>query len=346
MIDQSLIDMTPVNEQALREALTVRLGDGQVVALKRLSGGANMETWSFDYADTAQVVHPLILRRQPGVAITGAAGQSADFGVSALSLETEAALLEAVAAAGVSVPNVVSVISAQNPLGPSYIMSRELGEALPQRLFTDPQYTAILPEIPFQAGAVLAQIHQVPLVSLPPAMPKLPLSRRLDDFQLLIDRYENSSPIHQIALDWLRAHEMSCAAPTLVHGDFRNGNLLIDVHGLSSVLDWELSHIGDPIEDLGYFCANVWRFGRYDKPAGGFGSMTDLLAGYASVAGAAPSVDELRYWELFAALNWGVITLTMLDRYRSGHDATLERAAVGRRMSESEIDILLLLDAL
>lgn len=342
MIDQSLCEITPVNEQTLREALTARLGEGRVVALKRLSGGANMETWSFDYADTAQVVHPLILRRQPGVA----AGESTDFGVSALSLETEAALLEAVAAAGVSVPNVVSVIAAQKPLGPAYIMSRELGDALPQRLFTDPQYAAILPEIPFQAGAVLAQIHQVPLVSLPPAMPKLPLSRRLDDFQMLIDRYGSSSPIHQIALDYLRAQEMSCAAPTLVHGDFRNGNLLIDVHGLSSVLDWELSHIGDPIEDLGYFCANVWRFGRYEKPAGGFGSIADLLAGYASVAGTAPSVEELRYWELFAALNWGVITLTMLDMYRSGHDASLERAAVGRRMSESEIDILLLLDAL
>jgi aminoglycoside phosphotransferase (APT) family kinase protein len=132
----------------------------------------------------------------------------------------------------------------------------------------------------------------------------------------------------------------------LCHGDFRNGNLLIDSQGLRAVLDWELAHVGHPWEDLGYFCANVWRFGRYDMPAGGFGSYQSLLDGYASVAGHAPSIAELKQWELMAALNWGVVTQTMVAIYESGMDSRLERAAVGRRLSESEIDILLLLDEL
>ena len=333
-----------VSEAALEACLMANLGSGRVISLKRLSGGANMETWSFDYAGTDAVAMPLILRRQPGTECISEHGDAPKVGVSALSLSTEAALVSVVAAAGLAVPSVICVMSEQSELGPGYIMSRESGEALPNKLFADPQYAAILPQVPFQAGAALAAIHSVPVESLPKLMPRLPLITRLDDFQNLIDRFGNTSPIHQMAVDWLRKHQQSCPSPTLVHGDFRNGNLLIGPLGLNSILDWELAHIGDPFEDLGYFCANVWRFGRYEKPAGGFGAIEDLLAGYASVAGHAPSLSQLRYWELFAALNWGLITLTMLEMYRSGHDATLERAAIGRRMSESEIDILLLLD--
>ncbi len=343
MMDKADTD-TAVTETALEMCLMPALGSGRVTALKRLSGGANMETWSFDYMDEDKLLIPLILRREPGIENHDEQLDGRKIAVSALSLDTEAALVAAVADRGVAVPKVLCVIPEQSALGPGYVMSRELGEALPNRLFSDPQYAEILPDIPFQAGAALAAIHAVPLDSLPELTPRLPLSTRLSDFQNLIDRFGNSSPVHQLAVDWLSKNQQACAAPTLVHGDFRNGNLLIGPKGLNSILDWELAHIGDPIEDLGYFCANVWRFGRYDKPAGGFGAAEDLLAGYRSVAGRAPSSSELRYWELFAALNWGLITLTMLEMYRSGQDATLERAAIGRRMSESEIDILLLLD--
>lgn len=335
-----------VSEDALRLHLVSALGDGAVVSLNRLSGGANMETWSFDYSVGDALPIPLILRRQPGVENNGEQQGGTKISVSSMSLITEADLLSAVGAVGVAVPKVVCVISDESDLGPGYIMSRESGEALPYKLFSDPEYAAIISQIPFQAGAALASIHSVPLDTLPTLTPKLSLSTRLNDFQHLIDRFGNSSPIHQMAVDWLLSNRQSCDSPTLVHGDFRNGNLLVDAKGLTSILDWELAHIGDPIEDLGYFCANVWRFGRYEKPAGGFGSLEDLLAGYASVSGGAPSLSQLRYWELFAALNWGLITLTMLEMYRSGHDATLERAAIGRRMSESEVDILLLLEDL
>ena len=104
---------------------------------------------------------------------------------------------------------------------------------------------------------------------------------------------------------------------------------------LVAVLDWELTHIGYPAEDLGYICGNVWRFGRIDKPVGGFGEYEDLLEGYRSVSGSAPSLEELRYWEVYCALNWGLVCLTMIQMYRSGQDRSLERAAVGRREAES-----------
>ena len=119
---------------------------------------------------------------------------------------------------------------------------------------------------------------------------------------------------------------------------------MVDTNGITAILDWELAHIGNPVEDLGYLCGNVWRFGNHDQPVGGFGQYDDLLDGYRAVAGWAPEVEEVRHWEIYCAMNWAMACLTMLDLYRSRADASIERAAVGRRLSESEIDLLLLLD--
>jgi aminoglycoside phosphotransferase (APT) family kinase protein len=100
-------------------------------------------------------------------------------------------------------------------------------------------------------------------------------------------------------------------------------------------------HLGDPLQDLGYITANVWRFGS-PQPVGGFGEYADLLAGYESVTGSTPAMKDIVYWQVHAALSWGMVCLIMLEMYRSGQDSSLERAAVGRRLSEAEIDLLLL----
>jgi len=112
---------------------------------------------------------------------------------------------------------------------------------------------------------------------------------------------------------------------------------------LAGVLDWELTHQGPAEEDLGYLCANVWRFGHLDKPVGGFGQYEDLIAGYASVAGWTPELNTIRYWEIFAALSWGLVCQTMGALWHSGN-GDVERAAVARRRSEAELDILLLIE--
>jgi aminoglycoside phosphotransferase (APT) family kinase protein len=94
---------------------------------------------------------------------------------------------------------------------------------------------------------------------------------------------------------------------------------------------------------LGYITANVWRFGA-GQPVGGFGEYADLLAGYASVTGNTPTMQDIHYWQVHAALSWGMVCLLMREMYRSGSDPSLERAAVGRRLSEAEIDLLVLLE--
>ncbi len=327
-------------EIPLQSQLESILGTGSLTTLRRLSGGANMETWSFDW-DDGSGLQALILRRVPG-----APAKEMPPGVGTIDLATEARLLQLAKNNGVKTPDVVRILRQEDGLGPGYIMSREQGEALPNRVLGDEKYALARTRLAFECGEALGRIHGIPLQQLPAGLRDLSPEQDLDRLQGLLDGYGNSSPVHQLALNWLRKHQPEAGRRSLVHGDFRSGNLLVDEEGLSTVLDWELAHLGNPLEDLGYLCGHVWRFGRMDKPVGGFGDYEELLAGYQSVTGYAPEVEELHYWEVYTALGWGIVCLTMLAMYRSGQDRSLERAAVGRRMSESEIDLLLLLEEL
>ena len=328
-----------MSETAMADGLLLALGaraGSQVADLRRLSGGANMETWSFDVVDDGHV-RPLILRRLPATASEG------DL-VSQFSLETEAQLVSIAQRNQVQVPAVIRVLEPSDELGRGYIMSRKQGEALPFRILADQCFSKAREKLAFQCGEALGRIHAIALDQLPAELPDLSVAGQLARNQELLDQYGNVSPVHQLALNWLRANRPAERKPCLVHGDFRNGNLLVDENGLVAVLDWELAHVGSPVEDLGYICGNVWRFGNVDKPVGGFGDYAQLLDGYRSVTGWAPTLEEVRYWEVYTALGWGLVCLTMLAMYRGGSDTSLERAAVGRRLSESEIDLMLLLD--
>ena len=323
--------------KALIELLsTIYEGEIQLVGLSRLSGGANMETWAMD-AVLENSSHPLILRRMPG--------EKNDLNeVGNIDLATEAELITIVADHGVAVPQIVHVLCPSDGLGIGFLMSREPGLALPKRILKDPDLKKAREVLAFECGKVLAKIHRIPLEKIPTSLEHVDEIDINKTMQVKLDNYANSSPVHQLALNWLRDNLPVPREKTLVHGDFRNGNILVDANGITAILDWELAHIGNPVEDLGYLCGNVWRFGNHDQPVGGFGQYDDLLDGYRAVAGWAPEVEEVRHWEIYCAMNWAMACLTMLDLYRSRADASIERAAVGRRLSESEIDLLLLLD--
>jgi len=323
----------------MSEQLVAALAPGNpagVENLTRLSGGANMETWSFDLS-VEGCLEPLILRRLPGGA--QAAGQE----VSELDLATEVELLKVAGQHKIAVPIVRHVLAPEYGLGEGYIMSRERGEALPSRLLADPRYQNARQKLAFQCGVSLGRIHQIPLSQLPDGLPDHRGELLVQHYQSELDELANPSPVLQLGLNWLRDNPRTQPRSALVHGDFRNGNLLVDEEGLVAVLDWELAHLGDPVQDLGYITGNVWRFGA-EPPVGGFGQYEDLLEGYQSVTGQAPSMADIHYWQVHTALSWGTVCLKMLDMYRSGRDPSLERAAIGRRLSEAEVDLLLLLD--
>jgi aminoglycoside phosphotransferase (APT) family kinase protein len=304
-----------------------------VVGAMRLSGGASQETWSFD------IVHPegnigAILRRAPqgyGAAPARAAG-----------LNAEAVLMQRAYDAGLPSPHVLHVLQPQDDLGTGFIMQRVEGETIPRKILRDEQFAQARPKLARQLGGVLAGIHALALSQLP-ELRRMTAAKEIAELERDYRSFDWPRPVFELALRWLRDHDPGPSAEvTLVHGDFRHGNLIIGPEGVRAVLDWELAHTGDPMEDLGWICVNSWRFGEIDKPVGGFGSREELFAGYEAGGG---RVDPRRvtFWEVTGTLRWGVMCCGMMQRFRSGPEHSVERAMIGRRSSETEIDLLRLL---
>lgn len=305
-----------------------------VDALQRLSGGASQETWSFDLLLESDERMPLILRRAPAGVAQRAAGNA--------TLAAEAALAEAAARAGVPVPAIRLSLRPEHGLGEGFVMQRISGETLGRRVVTDPRLAGAREGLARQCGQALARIHGADVNALP-VLRRAPPAVELAHYEAQHRSHGLHKPVFELALQWLKAHAPADGVPLgLVHGDFRNGNLIVGEDGLRAVLDWELAHLGDPMEDLGWLCVNSWRYGRHELPVGGFGTREQLFAGYAE-AGGVVDAERVHYWEVLGTLKWGVICQSMAQAYLTGAERTLERVAIGRRASEAEIDLLVLL---
>jgi aminoglycoside phosphotransferase (APT) family kinase protein len=309
------------------------VGATGVVKATKLSGGASQETWSFD------IVHPTgltgaILRRAPkgyGAAPTRAAG-----------LDAEARLMRLAHEAGLPSPEVMRVLTPEDDLGSGFIMRRIEGETIARKILRDEQFAAARPRVARQLGKVAAGIHALRREDLP-KLREMTAAREIAELAREYRSFDWPRPVFELALRWLAAHDPGPPEEvTLVHGDFRHGNLIIGDDGLRAVLDWELAHLGDPMEDLGWVCVNSWRFGEIDKPVGGFGSREELYAGYAE-GGRRADPERAGFWEVMGTLRWGVMCCGMMQRFRKGPEHSMERAMIGRRASETEIDLLRLL---
>jgi aminoglycoside phosphotransferase (APT) family kinase protein len=118
--------------------------------------------------------------------------------------------------------------------------------------------------------------------------------------------------------------------------------VIVGPDGLRAVLDWELVHAGDPMEDLGWLCVKAWRFGS-PLPAAGVGTYDQLLDAYAEASGTTVDRDVVRWWEALGTLKWGVICIMQASTHLTGMTRSVELAAIGRRVCENEHDLLLLL---
>ncbi len=298
-----------------------------------MAGGASRETWAFDALLPGGRSMPLILRRDP-------AGRP-----SARDYADELRLLRSAEKAGVPVPAARWAESGPTSLGaPFILMDRVEGETIPRRIFraTDPEERTRLLG---QCAAALARIHRMPateVVFLGPAQqPRALLEAQLST----LDALGEPHPVFELAVRWLLARAPSCSRPAVVHGDFRLGNLIVGSHGLLSVLDWELAHLGDPGEDLGWFCVRAWRFGVDHLAAGGLGGREQLLEAYVAAGGVPPALDGLRFWEVYGSLRWGIMCLLQASFHLSGATPSVELAAIGRRACEMEWALLDLMEA-
>lgn len=302
-----------------------------IAEIRRVSGGASRETWLFD-ATVAGATRRLVLRRDPGAH----AGQS--------ERATEYALLAAAGAAGVPVPPLVLLLEPGDGLGQGFVMEHVDGETIPRRILRDDAFAGARGMLAAQCGEVAARIHAVDTASLPP-LPHLGAAGQLEQYRGLLDAFGEPHPAFELGLrrlhDLLPASEPS---PRLVHGDFRNGNFIVGPEGLRAVLDWELAHLGDPVEDLGWLCVKSWRFGADGRIVGGFGDLPALLDAYEAAGARRPGHDELAFWVLFGTLKWGVICIGQAFTHLHGLVRSVELATLGRRVAEMEWDLLELLD--
>jgi len=316
--------------QAL-SALITRIvpGADRVEGLRRLSAGATLQTWSFD-AVGASLRQALILRSSPG----------GPRGAESLSLPAEADLIRALVPSGVPLPSVIHTLVTEDGIGDGFVMTRIEGQTIPRKILRDAEFAAVRPRLVTQFGTVLAAIHAVPIASLP-LLPLRPLGTTLTKLQSRYQSMGRPSPVFELAFRWLLDHQPAeLAHPSLVHGDFRNGNLIIGSDGLRAVLDWEVGHLGDPAEDLAWLCLAPWRFGQIDQPVGGLGPREDLFSAYQAASGTAVDRERIRYWEALGSLRWGLGCAGMNDWFASGRDPTVERAMIARRVSESELDLM------
>ncbi|HPU51917.1 MAG TPA: phosphotransferase family protein [Burkholderiaceae bacterium] len=303
--------------------------------LTRLSGGASQQTWAFEARGAAGAM-PVILRRMP---------PESKLSETAIGLEVEAELIRRAARAGVPVPEVLAVAEPDDGIGRGFLMRRIEGETLGRRILRDAPFDAVRGELAAQAGRISAMVHSMPADGV-----RLMRRTPAEDLEQLHRRYSGTGaalPVFELAFRWLREHCPPPADLTLVHGDYRHGNLIIGPDGIRAVLDWELAHLGDPMEDLGWICVAAWRFGQIDKPVGGFGTREALFAAYSEQAGRAVDPQRVHFWEVMGTLRWGVMCLDLASSYpqfrQTDPGRAVERAMIGRRVSETDIDLLRLL---
>jgi aminoglycoside phosphotransferase (APT) family kinase protein len=297
----------------------------EIERLESLQGGASRELWAF-IAVLDGRRRELVLRRDPeGVEDPPARRRE----------------LEAIVAAhrhGVPVPEPLWL----HGDGTGLVMARVHGETIARRLLRDDRYATARARLTQQLAAAAAALHAVPLDEIPslerPAPP--PAEAAIAGLESELDRIGEPHPALELGLRWLRAHLPEPRGPVLVHGDFRLGNLVVDEDGLVGVLDWELVHAGDPLEDLAWVCIRSWRFGNDRDPVAGVGGREALLESYANAGGRDATAEDLRFWEVAGNVRWGVICMLQAQLHRSGAQRSLERAAIGRRTCEPEWDLL------
>jgi aminoglycoside phosphotransferase (APT) family kinase protein len=323
--------MTRVDEHTLAAASGRHLGtDLEVEGLRRLSGGASRETWSFDAVAPDGARHELVLRRDPAPQV-GSAPRATEFEV-----------LRAAVGGGVLAPEVRFLLDESDGLGTGFVMTRVDGETIPRRILRDAELEHARSRLAAQCGEQAARIHAVPRDALPD-LPVLDGAAQLGQYREVLDGIGEPHPAFELGLRRLGQTPPVLSEARLVHGDFRNGNIVIGPDGLRAVLDWELVHLGDPVEDLAWCCVRSWRFGMVDRVVGGFGDLDDLLAAYTAAGGTPVEPARLAWWEAFGTLKWGLICGIQAHTHLGGLVRSVELATLGRRIAETEWDLLRLL---
>ena len=327
--------LDPANLDPLQRwlASVVEASRVEITRADLLSGGAVQENWRIHAAidgGPRAGTHALVLRTDAVARLP-----------MSLDRPREFACIKAAHAVGV----LVAECADKSVIGAPFTVQRLLsGTAQARRIIRDPDLAEFGPALAREIGNQLARIHAI----RPPndALAFLPLPEpdavgsAVAEMRRALDKASEPRPALEYVLAWLLSHKPAPRPTSLVHGDFRTGNYLIENGQLTGILDWEFCHWGDPREDLGWFCARCWRFGNDALAAGGIATRADLLEGYNAASDAPITESELAFWEILGAARWAVIALLQGQRFLTGGERSLELALTGLMPAEMEFDAL------
>ena len=308
-----------------------------VTRMERLGGGAIQENWGLDVVcrgGRLDGTHALVLRTDAPSRVAVSWDRAQEFRI-----------LEVAFGAGVTAPEPIALCLDPAVLGrPFYLMRRVAGEARGFKLVRDPLVRERGEALAARLGAELAKLHRVappvPGLGFIPVPAGSAALARIAEYRAHLDEMGSAECVLEWALAWLERHAPPAVPPRLLHADFRTGNYLVDRGELTAVLDWEFAGFGDPLEDLGWMLGKYWRFGAYEREAGGIGTREALFAGYEAEAGHAIDRAAVPYWEVMGTVRWAVIALMQARRHFAGSEDSLELALTAHVLPVLELDLL------
>ncbi|WP_162912945.1 phosphotransferase family protein [Rhodospirillaceae bacterium SYSU D60014] len=318
----------------------------RVLNMTPLRGGAIQENWAVDVELSGLPSYSSLGSRETLVLRTDAPSRVA---VSHGRAE-EFRLLRLARDAGVTVPEPLWLCTDKAILGRDFYMMRRVpGVAAGHRIVREPGLGGSRDRLAERLGRELARIHSItPESANAPkflALPRLsPAFDHVARYRRYLDEQDASYPVLEWGLRWLELNAPPAGEIVLVHQDFRTGNYLVDETGLTAILDWEFCAWGDPMADIGWFCAKCWRFGAIDKEAGGIAPRAPFYRGYEAASGRRIDPVAVHYWEVMAHVRWAVIALQQAERHIAGGEPSLELALTGRILPELELEILDLIE--
>jgi aminoglycoside phosphotransferase (APT) family kinase protein len=315
----------------------------RVEAVRRIPGGASRETWSFDAfweEDHAPHQGGFILRRDP------------DASLLVTEREREYRIYRALEGTAVPVPRARWLEPDPCWLDrPFFIMDRIDGCQTSGDLLAGPGYASVRPKVAARKMAILAALHALDWRALgldtlgTPDSPAACAPRELAHWRAIIETEAiEPQPVLRAAMDWLASNLPPPAARiALVHGDYRTGNFLYDPQGqIRGILDWEMAHLGDPMEDLAWLALRSWRY-RHPQLAGGLAPRAELFTLYEQAGGVPVNERSVHWWEVLGNVKLAAIFLTGARSYVEGRTTDIMMALVGRMLPPLEAEILDLL---
>lgn len=288
-----------------------------VTGLRRFHGGASRETYGLD-ATIDGTARGLIVRRDPPDSL----------------IETERALefaaYSSFAHSDVPVPEAICLVEDSAIIGAPFFVMERIDGGKAESAFDPAAYGDTRAAIGRQFFSFLGRIGKrdaetSPLASVtgvPEAAECWKLE--LDHWESVLDKQElEPQPIGRAAIRWLRRNPPPPPKRlSIVHGDYRNGNVLHDERGtLIAVLDWEMAHLGDAHEDLAWALDPMWNLQDPEGRAAGLIPRDEAIALWESESGIAFDPKIFRWWEMFATVKGLAIWVSAARAFSDGANA-------------------------